>query len=239
MARLDGIEKALSDIDGGRILDVATQAGGFVGIMKDHLRSYTEIVGIDLSEAAIEAARKAIDEDGISFRVMDAEELDFESESFDTVSISVSLHHLADVEKVLGEMKRVLRPGGRFIVMEMHGDAETEPERTAASLHRWAAEIDTAMGRLHNPIMTRDEILGHVERLGLANIETHDWVDRESDPLEAATVERLESAVARMSERAAGAPDPAAFAERGEALLERIRDVGARMEPMLVVTGQK
>ena len=170
---------------------------------------------------------------------MDAEELDFGDESFETVSISFSLHHMADVEKVLEEMKRVVRPGGHFIVMEMHGDAETEPERTAASLHRWAAEIDTAMGRLHNPIMGRDEIVGHVERLGLSNIEAHDWVDRESDPLEPATIERLEGAVARMTERAAGAPNPDVFAEQGKALLKRIREVGARMEPMIVITGQK
>lgn len=236
---MDGIEKALSGIDGGRILDVATQAGGFVGLMKEHLKSYTEIVGVDLSEPAIEAARKAIDEENVSFLVMNAEELDFEDESFDTVSISVSLHHMADVEKVLGEMKRVLRPGGHFIVMEMHSDAETEPERTAAGLHRWAAEIDTAMGRLHNPIMGREEIADHVAGLGLTNVESHDWMDRESDPLEPATIERLESAVERMTERASGAPDPELFEKRGEELLERIRKVGARMEPMIVITGRK
>ena len=236
---MDGIEKALSGIDGGRILDVATQAGGFVRIMKEHLKSYTEIVGIDLSEPAIEAARKATDEDGISFMVMDAEKLEFEDESFDTVSISVSLHHMADVAKVLGEMKRVLRPRGHFIAMEMHSDAETEPERTAAGLHRWAAEIDTALGRLHNPIMGREEIVGHVAGLGLTKVESHDWIDRESDPLEAATVERLENAVTRMTERAAEATDPVPFEKQGEELLERIRKVGARMEPMIVITGQK
>ena len=49
-------EQTLGDIAGGRVLDVATQEGGFVRILAESLKSYTEIVGIDISEQAIEIA---------------------------------------------------------------------------------------------------------------------------------------------------------------------------------------
>ena len=46
---------------------------------------------------------------------MNAENLQFEDESFDTVCIPHSLHHLASINKVLAEMKRVLKKYGNFI----------------------------------------------------------------------------------------------------------------------------
>jgi ubiquinone/menaquinone biosynthesis C-methylase UbiE len=236
---VDGIERALEGHEGGAVLDVATQSGGFVKLLMEHLTGFDRIVGIDISDAAIEAARKAIDDDRVSFEAMDAASMAFADGSFDTASIAVSLHHLSDVGAVLDEMKRVLKPGGRFIAVEMHRDAETEPERNSANLHQWAAEIDTALGRLHNGIFARDEILDQVSRLGLADVESYDWVDRESDPLDSAKLEHIEMTVARMSERAAEADGADEFRRRGERILSRIREVGARMEPMLVITGRK
>ena len=52
------IDSILRNIDGGRVLDVATQDGHFVQILMDHLKSYSEIVGVDISEQAIETASK-------------------------------------------------------------------------------------------------------------------------------------------------------------------------------------
>ena len=104
-------KQTLGDIAGGRVLDVATQAGDFVRILAESLESYTEIVGIDISEQAIETAQSAFDQENTQFIQMDAEQMGLKDESFDTVSISASLHHLATIPPVLTEMKRVLRTG--------------------------------------------------------------------------------------------------------------------------------
>jgi ubiquinone/menaquinone biosynthesis C-methylase UbiE len=152
------VERLLQRFDGGRVLDVATQHGRFVEVLIDNLKSYAAIVGIDLERRFIQTARDSISGANVSFQVMDAEDLEFEDESFDTVTISASLHHMGDAERVLSEMKRVLKPGGRLLVVEMHGDAETEPERTSARIHEWAAEIDRALGRLHNGVFSFDVI---------------------------------------------------------------------------------
>jgi len=97
---------------------------------------------------------------------MDAREMAFADASFYTVCISNSLHHMADLERVLAEMARVLRPKGRFIVAEMYCDGQTgraDDTRPAPSLVGAAAvevhrveEPEPGIGLLH----ARQEDLG-------------------------------------------------------------------------------
>ena len=78
--------------------------------------------GVDLTEAAIELARKRFQLFNLpgEFRVADAERLDFPDESFDIVYSHGVLHHTPDTEAAVAEVYRVLKPGGRAIVMLYH-----------------------------------------------------------------------------------------------------------------------
>ncbi|MBD3305487.1 methyltransferase domain-containing protein, partial [candidate division KSB3 bacterium] len=204
---MDVIQRALNRVHGGRVLDIATQAGGFVQLLMDHLQGYSEIVGIDVDARAIQTARNILGRAGVRFLVMDAERLGFADGRFDTVSISASLHHLSNVRRVLGEMRRVLKPGGHFILAEMHRDAQTAAQRTAVSLHHWVAEVDTALGRLHNRTLARQEFVDHIARLGLRDVACYDAVDTDSDPLDQARIAGLEALIERTLQRAQGASD--------------------------------
>ncbi len=77
--------------------------------------------------------------------------------SFDAVSSSSSLHHLEDLPRCMAEMLRVLKPGGHLIIRETHGDTMAPAQLTDVYLHRWAAEIDSALGSTHNPVFARRE----------------------------------------------------------------------------------
>ena len=81
-----------------------------------------DYTGIDLTAAAIELARKRFALSNLKgeFRVSDAEDLDFDNESFDLVYSHGVLHHTPDIEAALREIHRVLKPGGRAIVMLYH-----------------------------------------------------------------------------------------------------------------------
>jgi 2-polyprenyl-3-methyl-5-hydroxy-6-metoxy-1,4-benzoquinol methylase len=236
---VDVVERVLRGIDGGRVLDVATQEGGFVQILMGNLKGYTEIVGIDIHERAIETAQSTIGREGVRFLVMNAEQLDFEDDSFDTVTISASLHHLSNIQRVLEEMERVLKPGGHFIVAEMHRDGQTEAELTSVYLHQWVAEVDSALGRLHNSTLARQEFADYVASLGLSHVEFHDRFDRDSDPMQKARTEQLEGLIERTIQRAEGVSNCRELKERGEELRQRLHKVGARREPVLVVVGKK
>lgn len=236
---MNGIEETLKELDAGRVLDVATQEGRFVQTLMDNLRSYTSVVGIDVNEAYIERARDSIQSPDVSFLVMDAGELEFEDESFDMVTISASLHHLEDVDRVLAETRRVLRPGGRLLVLEMQRDTWTEPELTSIMLHEWAAAIDTALGRLHNKTFTSGEILAHVEKLGLRNTRVSVHRDTDSDPMDQERVEMIRQVIGVLIERAGQLPDSADLVARGEELRRRLTEFGAQGEPVVLVTCEK
>ena len=78
--------------------------------------------GIDLTQAAIDLARKRFELSGLEgkFRVADAENLDFADNSFDRVYSHGVLHHTPDTPRAVAEIHRVLRPGGQAVVMLYH-----------------------------------------------------------------------------------------------------------------------
>jgi ubiquinone/menaquinone biosynthesis C-methylase UbiE len=85
-------------------------------------RAGAAYTGIDLTEAAIDLARRRFALSGLAgeFRVSDAEKLDFADETFDLVYSHGVLHHTPDIEAAVREIHRVLKPGGRALVMLYH-----------------------------------------------------------------------------------------------------------------------
>jgi ubiquinone/menaquinone biosynthesis C-methylase UbiE len=81
-----------------------------------------DYTGIDLTEAAIELAKRRFELFQLpgTFRTADAENLDFADESFDLVYSHGVLHHTPDTAAAICETHRVLRPGGRAVVMLYH-----------------------------------------------------------------------------------------------------------------------
>ena len=85
-------------------------------------RAGADYTGVDLTDAAIELARKRFELFALNgeFQVADAENLGFPDESFDLVYSHGVLHHTPDINAAVREIHRVLKPGGRAIVMLYH-----------------------------------------------------------------------------------------------------------------------
>ncbi|HEV7798506.1 MAG TPA: class I SAM-dependent methyltransferase, partial [Pyrinomonadaceae bacterium] len=81
-----------------------------------------DYTGVDLTEAAVELARRRFELFSLpgKLQTADAENLDFADESFDLVYSHGVLHHTPETEKAIREIHRVLRPGGRAVVMLYH-----------------------------------------------------------------------------------------------------------------------
>lgn len=84
-----------------------------------------EYTGVDLTEAAVNLAGKRFELFNLpgTFRTADAENLDFADNSFDLVYSHGVLHHTPDTAGAVNEIHRVLRPGGRAMVMLYHRDS--------------------------------------------------------------------------------------------------------------------
>jgi ubiquinone/menaquinone biosynthesis C-methylase UbiE len=105
--------------EGKRVLEigcgVATDGISFV-------RAGASYVGVDQSDAALALAARRLELEGLEagFARADATSLPFEDRSFDLVYSHGVLHHLADTERAVAEIRRVLRPGGRILLMLYH-----------------------------------------------------------------------------------------------------------------------
>lgn len=232
-------QQALNSISGGHVLDVATGGGGFIQVLVENLRDYTAITGIDTNERALESARQLLSNAAVHFLFMDAAHLDFPDAAFDTVCISHSLHHLAELPQVLAEMQRVLKPGGHFIISEMYSDGQTEAQQTHVMVHHWWGEIDRALGGSHNETFTRQQLVELVDGLALNECACYDVADLESDPRDPETLKVLEGRIDHYCQRAQELPEAETLLQRGAALRERLQAVGFQSATALLAIGVK
>jgi ubiquinone/menaquinone biosynthesis C-methylase UbiE len=97
-------------------LDVATGTGHTAFALAPFVR---EVIATDVTIEMLIEGRKLKAERGIQnveFRLADAHDLPFDNDTFDIVTCRRAAHHFGDVEKSLGEMKRVLAKGGRLVI---------------------------------------------------------------------------------------------------------------------------
>jgi demethylmenaquinone methyltransferase / 2-methoxy-6-polyprenyl-1,4-benzoquinol methylase len=103
------------------ILDVATGTAD-VAIETNKQLSPSKIIGIDISAQMLEVGRKKIKHIGadkiIELQLGDSENLSFPDNSFDAATLSFGVRNFENVEKGLSEIRRVLKPNGKLIVLE-------------------------------------------------------------------------------------------------------------------------
>lgn len=84
------------------------------------------VVGVDRSEEAVAYARRRYGRANVEFAVGDLLELDAGADTFDVVCCFETIEHLPDQERFLSQVRRVLRPGGTFVVSTPQADSTTE-----------------------------------------------------------------------------------------------------------------
>jgi ubiquinone/menaquinone biosynthesis C-methylase UbiE len=116
-------------------LDVATGAGHTALAFAPHV---ARVVASDLTaEMLVEAAKLAAAAGlaNVTTAVADAEQLPFDDDAFDLVTCRIAPHHFPDIAAFLGEVHRVLKPGGTFALVDnVAPDAETTPGFSKAEL---------------------------------------------------------------------------------------------------------
>lgn len=145
------------------VLDIGTGAGNFIHFLNSVYPSFEKMVGIDLMERAIEAAKKHNKDERVQFQVMDANDMSFEDDSFDVVCLSNSLHHLSDIKRMFKEMKRVVKKDGFIIISEMVSNDLDAMQLSHLKVHHFAAKIDRLLGDTHEETFTKDEIVAILE----------------------------------------------------------------------------
>ncbi len=146
----DRFHRALGERATGVILDVACGPGVVTAAVAQEAGT---VIGLDATEEMLARARdRARDLPHVSFQAGDAEALPFEDAHFDGVVTRLSLHHFETPANALAEMFRVLKPGGRAVIVDV--TADPNPAKS---------ELQNAIETLRDP--------SHVRMLPAAEME--------------------------------------------------------------------
>lgn len=105
-----------------RILDVATGTGDFA-ILAYRVLQPESVTGADISEGMMNVGREKVKKEGLSDKIRFLKEnsasFSFADETFDAVTVAFGVRNFENLDKCLSEMRRILRKGGRMVILEL------------------------------------------------------------------------------------------------------------------------
>jgi len=150
-------------VPGARVLDVATGTGDLAFELAGRVGPGGQVIGADFSEAMLALARNKADARGadVRFEQANALALPYGAEEFDAATVGFGVRNFADLDLGLRELVRVVRPGGRVVILEM-----TTPQRPPLStfFSLWFDRLVPVLGRLAGDPEAYSYLPGSVRR---------------------------------------------------------------------------
>lgn len=110
------VAKRVASLRPDRVLETAAGTGIVTRAVSEALPG-VEIIATDINPAVVEFAGQQLQSDGVSFQAADAQQLPFDAESFDLVLCLFGIMFFPDKVRANAEARRVLRPGGRYLLV--------------------------------------------------------------------------------------------------------------------------
>lgn len=114
------VVKSVQNQNPSTILDIATGTGDLAIAMAKATQA--KITGFDLSAGMLEVGKRKVSEEKLDNRIEmiqgDAENMPFDDNSFDVITVAFGVRNFENLKKGLDEIYRVLKPGGKFIILE-------------------------------------------------------------------------------------------------------------------------
>jgi demethylmenaquinone methyltransferase/2-methoxy-6-polyprenyl-1,4-benzoquinol methylase len=134
---------------GDQVLDLAGGTGDIAALLSKRVGANGRVVLSDINEAMLNVGRQRLEDQGIvgniSYAIANAEHLPFESGEFNAVTIAFGLRNVTDKAAALREMHRVLRPGGKALILEF---SKVQPEPLKAIYDAWSFGALPMLGKL-------------------------------------------------------------------------------------------
>ncbi len=108
-------------LEGEHVLDVCSGTGELAFLLSRHVGPQGSVTGADFCEEMLDLARrkKGENHENLSFILSDAKKVPFRDNTFDAVTVAFGMRNIPDTALALQEIDRVLKPGGKFVCLEL------------------------------------------------------------------------------------------------------------------------
>jgi demethylmenaquinone methyltransferase/2-methoxy-6-polyprenyl-1,4-benzoquinol methylase len=134
---------------GDRVLDLAGGTGDIAALLSRRVGDNGRVVLTDINDAMLDVGRRRLEDRGIvgniRYALANAEALPFGDSQFDAVTIAFGLRNVTDKDAALREMRRVLKPGGRALILEF---SQVGPEPLKMAYDAWSFGVLPLLGKL-------------------------------------------------------------------------------------------
>lgn len=170
---------------GDRVLDIAGGTGDLALAFAPKVAPTGQVVHTDINEAMLREGRNRVLDHGhvLPTLVCDAEQLPFADDYFDIVSVAFGLRNMTHKELALREMNRVLRPGGKLLVLEFSKVAPPLQKaydwysfNVMPQLGKWIAKDEASYRYLAESIRMhpdQDTVRGMLKEAGFGHVDVH------------------------------------------------------------------
>jgi len=171
--------------DGDKVLDIAGGTGDLARAFAKKVGARGTVVHTDINQAMLSQGRDRLLDEGVVLPTLlcDAEALPFASDGFDLVSVAFGLRNMTHKDKALAEMCRVLRPGGRLLVLEFSKVAQPLEKaydwysfKVLPRLGRWIAKDAESYRYLAESIRMhpgQQELKTMMKSAGFGHVDVH------------------------------------------------------------------
>jgi demethylmenaquinone methyltransferase/2-methoxy-6-polyprenyl-1,4-benzoquinol methylase len=171
--------------EGYQMLDIAGGTGDLALAFSKKVGKSGRVVHTDINEAMLRTGRDRLLDAGVALPtlVCDAEKLPFPSDHFDVVSVAFGLRNMTHKDVALAEMNRVLKPGGKLLVLEFSKVAPPLEKaydwysfKILPQLGKWVAGDDASYRYLAESIRMhpgQDELKAMMKQAGFGHVDYH------------------------------------------------------------------
>jgi demethylmenaquinone methyltransferase/2-methoxy-6-polyprenyl-1,4-benzoquinol methylase len=170
---------------GDQVLDIAGGTGDLALAFARKVGATGRVVHTDINEAMLRTGRDRLLDAGVALPtlVCDAEKLPFPTDHFDLVSVAFGLRNMTHKDAALAEMNRVLKPGGKLLVLEFSRVAKPLEKaydwysfKVLPQLGKWVAGDDASYRYLAESIRVhpgQDELKALMKKGGFGHVDYH------------------------------------------------------------------
>ncbi len=171
--------------EGYQVLDIAGGTGDLALAFSKKVGNSGRVVHTDINEAMLRTGRNRLLDAGVALPtlVCDAEKLPFPNDHFDIVSVAFGLRNMTHKDVALAEMNRVLKPGGKLLVLEFSKVAPPLEKaydwysfKVLPQLGKWVAGDDASYRYLAESIRMhpgQDELKAMMKQAGFGHVDYH------------------------------------------------------------------